>query len=57
MHVCVCCSVMSVGLVSRFPIFHRFEESWHLYVAECVLINYDVISISQSLFISDPKTE
>ena len=49
MHVCVCvvlfAEIMRVISVCRFPVFHCFGEK------------YEVISISQSLFISDPKTE
>ena len=52
--------IMSVSLVCRFAFFHRFASpgiSMQLYV--CGLIKYDVISvcISQSLFISDSKTD
>ena len=59
-YVCVL-SRLLVGWVCRFPDFHRFLEKFLAtpcgYVCVWVLVKCDVISVSQSLFISDPRTE
>ena len=58
MYVCVLFCLLG-DLVCRFPVFSSFLESSgnSMWLCACVFIEYDVISIFQSLFVSDSSTE